>query len=297
MKKTHALVTALALSVSAFAQAPKEDNYLFNHWSVGAGFLFDLNGQVATTITPNLQLRLVYDSYSHFLWIGNMFTKDIAEVGSLTPYVHSFPVGDNGVHTNGINIDDIVVTGKLNTANLNLLLDYFPGKSSFHFTGGLILDMSGNLATLSGVPTNKTGEPTMQPSDRGKKEIAGLTTDLDGNVNIRAAYGLSTVRPYLGIGFGRPVDVRKRVTVNFDLGVAYIGGVHVYGESYMDNYPNCTSVELNEAWINDPRNEIDGKTLREEMGEDYDEIVKYINLANKFPVLPYARLTINCRLF
>jgi hypothetical protein len=297
MKKTLALVTALALGASAFGQTPVKDNYLFNHWSIGGGIITDLNLTVATTVTPNIQLRLVYDSYSHAVAIGNVFTKDIPEVGQINPYIHSFPVGDEGIHSNGLNIDNVVVTGKLNTGNLNLLMDFFPGKGAFHFTGGLILDLSGNIATISGVPTNKTGQPTMQDSDRGKKEAAGITTDLDGNVNVKVAYGLGTVRPYLGIGFGRAVDVKRRVSVNFDLGVAYIGGVHVYGENYMVDYPHLTKVELNQAWIDNPENRIDDKTLRETLGEDYDETVKWLNLANSFPVLPYARLTVNVRLF
>lgn len=297
MKKTLALVTALAFSAGAFAQTPTEDNYLFNHWSIGAGVITDMNFQVATTVTPHLQLRLVYDTYGHLVAVANMFTKDMPNVGSLTPFTHSFPVGDNGVHSNGINIDDVVVSGKMKSADLNLLVDYFPGKGSFHFTGGIILDMSGDIVSVSGTPTNKTGEPTMQPSDRGKKEIAGITTDLDGNVNLKAAYGLARVRPYLGIGFGRPVNVKKRVSVNFDLGVAYIGGIHAYAQNYMVDYPNATAVELNQAWIDNPENRIDDQTLKEMMGDSYGETVKWLNFTNSFPVLPYARLTLHVRLF
>ena len=297
MKKTLAILTALAVSafcVNAYAQIPEQDNQLFNHWSVGVGPIFDLNAQVATTITPNLQLRVVFDTYNHYLKIGNIFTEKMEEVGSLTPFVHSFPVD---VHQNGLDIDEVKVTGNLKSGDLSFLLDFFPGQGNFHLTGGLVMDLSGNLVTATGVPANKSGQPTMQPSDRGKKAIAGITTDLDGNINLQAAYGLSTVRPYLGIGFGRAVDVKKRVSVNFDLGVAYIGGVHLYAENYMVNYPDPMKVELNEAWMNDPENTIDGKTIREYMGKDYDEAVKWLNFANKFPVLPYARLTINCRLF
>ena len=297
MKKTLTLLTALILGVSAYAQAPEqEDNQLFNHWSVGVGLLEDLHFQVAGTITPNLQVRLVYNTFQPYIGIIDAFTKKNPDIGSINPFTKRVDLPDGGIHQNGLNIDYLDLTAKYKSSSLNLLLDYFPSKTgSFHFTGGLIVDLSPNMLTASGVPGNNSGQPAVPSSDYGKKEIAGLTTDLDGNINLRASYGLKTVRPYLGIGFGRAVDLQKRVRVTVDLGVAYIGGLHVYGESYLDNYPNAQDVELNEAWMTNTS--IDGKTIKEHMGTDANDVIKYTNLANSFPVLPCARFTINCRLF
>ncbi len=39
---------------------------------------------------------------------------------------------------------------------------------------------------------------------------------------------VSGFRPYLGIGFGRPVPMNHRVTCNFDMGVQFWGSPKVY---------------------------------------------------------------------
>jgi len=302
MKKTLTLVTVMALSlfsVNAFAQQHAEDcgedNYLFNHWSVGIGILEDLHIQVAGTITPDLQVRMVYNTLHPYLAIADNIVKKNTELNGINPLHETFDLGD-GIHTNGINIDKIDFTGSFKSRELNLLVDYFPSKkSSFHFTGGLILDLSPNMLKGTGTPLDENGEPGLQSSDYGTKEFAGITTDLEGNINMKACYGLKTVRPYVGIGFGRAVNTNKRVSVNFDLGVAYIGGLHVYAENYMIDYPNKIDVELNEDWA--VNNKINGKTIKETMGEEGEEFFKYTKTGNSFPVLPYLRFTINYRLF
>ncbi len=302
MKKTLTLVTMLALSlfsVNAYAQHHAEydgeDNYLFNHWSVGVGILEDIHFQVAGTITPNLQVRLVYNTLHPYISIADNIVQKHTELNGINPLHETFDLGD-GIHTNGINIDKIDFTGSFKSRELNLLVDYFPSKkSSFHVTGGLILDLTPNMFAGTGTPLSNDGQPALQPSDYGTKEFIGITTDLEGKVNGKVCYGLSTVRPYVGIGFGRAVNTNKRVTVGLDLGVAYTGGLHAYAENYMVDYPNKIDVELNEEWtIN---NEINGKTIKEHMGKDADKYIKYVNFANKFPILPYLRFTINCRLF
>ena len=297
MKKTLTIFAALILGASAYAQAPEqEDNQLFNHWSVGVGLLEDLHFQVAGTITPNLQVRLVYNTFQPYIGIADSFIKKSPDIGSINPFTKRVDLPDDGIHQNGVNIDFIDLTAQFRSSEMDLFVDYFPSKTgSFHFTGGLIVDLSPNMLTASGVPGNNSGQPAIQPSDYGTKEIAGLTTDLEGKFNLRASYGLKTVRPYLGIGFGRAVDLKRRVRVTVDLGVAYIGGLHVYGESYIDNYPERKDVELNSAWMT--TTSVDGKSIKEHIGKDADNVIKYTDLANGFPVLPCARFTITCRLF
>lgn len=297
MKKTTAFLAALAVSlfcVNASAQAPQKESYLFNHWSVGLGILEDFHVQVAGTILPNLQVRLLYSTLTPYVGIANAATKK--SIGGINPYRTEIPVGNNGIHQNGLNIDKINLEANLHSRELQLMLDFFPSTvSSFHFTGGVIFDITPNIVTASGTPVSNDGSAALQPSDMGKKEIAGITTDLNGIINLRASYGLPTIRPYIGFGFGRPVDVQKRVSVNFDLGIAYIGGLHVYGENYMTNYPEPTTVELTSEWLNTAQ--VNGKSVAESLGSKSAKIAEYVDMANSFPILPYARLAVNVRLF
>lgn len=303
MKKTTAIVAALAVSLfcaNAFAQAPEKESYLFNHWSVGVGLSLPhgLNVQAAGTILPNLQVRVVYNNMFPYIGIANAVLKNNPNVGSINPFVTSIALPGGGYHQNGVNIDKIDIEGRLKSSELNFLIDFLPSEiSSIRLTAGVVLDLSPDMVTITGKPVSNDGSAALQPSDCGNVEIAGITTDLQGNVNFRASYGLKTVRPYLGFGFGRPVDPSKRVTVNFDLGVAYTGGIHLYSQSYLLNPQKPAEVELNEAWINDPNNKVGNQTLKEALGTSADSFIKYVGMANSIPIMPYLRFTINVRLF
>ncbi|MBR5431021.1 MAG: hypothetical protein IK119_01405, partial [Bacteroidales bacterium] len=84
---------------------------------------------------------------------------------------------------------------------------------------------------------------------------------------------------------------------NFDLGVAYVGGVHVVAKNYYKNImenpenPTPVDVELNKAWIDA------NPDIKDAMGADYDSITKIMNLANSFPIEPFIRFTLSVRLF
>lgn len=288
MKKTTALVAALAVSlfsVNAFAQKSESQNesFFFNHWSVGVGLLEDFHIQAATTILPNLQLRVLYSTLHPYVGVADTFLKKNPNIGTINPFHYSFPVGYKG---NGMQIDNIDLDAQLLSREINLFLDFFPSEiSSIRFTGGVIIDLTPRIINATGTPN-----PALSQADRDK-EFFGISADPQGLVHMYATYGLKTIRPYLGIGFGRPVDVQKRVSVNFDLGVAYINGLHIYSESYFDDPNNPKPVELNEKWFNDYP---DAKNA---LGSSADKIIEYIGMANSFPVLPYARLTLNVRLF
>lgn len=138
---------------------------------------------------------------------------------------------------------------------------------------------------------NAQGGPAIDPSNYANTEIFGVTTDPEGKLHLDVKYGLQRIQPYLGVGFGRPVDVNGRVGFNFDLGVAYVGGVHVMAKSYFDNPEKPVDVELNKAWIDA------NPDIKDAMGADYDSITKYMNLANSFPIEPFIRFTLSVRLF
>lgn len=295
MKKTIAILATLAVtlfSVNASAQAPEQDNQLFNHWSLGIGLLDDFHVQASGTVFPFMQVRIVYGTYAPYIGLANLFTKKNPNIGNINPYQTSINVN---INQSGYQIDKMNVTAKLNTDELNFLLDFFPAKgSNFRLTAGMVLDLSPNLVTASFMATKADGTAAIPVEDRMSTQVFGITTDAQGAFNLKLAYGLKTVRPYIGIGFGRPVDLKKRVSVNFDLGVAFIGGLHLYAESYYKRPANSPElVELNEAWLNAPEQ----AQLKEQIGTEADAYMKYLNMVNRFPVMPYMRLGVNVRLF
>jgi len=299
MKKFLTLFLAVALMASSFsasAQAPEKESYLFNHWSVGVGLLEDLHIQAAGTVFPWMQVRVAYATLHPYLGIANAILKKNPAIGGVDPFYKSILIGGEGYHKGGLNLDKIDIAARMHSRELNFFIDFFPTQtSSLHFTVGGVYDFTPDIFTATITPLSNDGKSALQPSDMATKRFFGITTDPSGVVHLNASYGLKTLRPYVGFGFGRPVDVKKRVSVNFDLGVAYIGGLHIYAKDYFDDPDNPVDVELNEDWLNNTQ--LDGKSLREQMGSDGDEIVKYLGMANTFPILPYARLTINCRLF
>ena len=295
MKKIFAFVAALAVSMAAFSaraqQAPQQENFLFNHVSVGVGIgiLDGLQFQVSTTILPNLQARILYTDFFPYVSIADGILKKKTGVG-INPF--EYKISGINYHENGVNIDEINLTGSAHQRGISLLADYFPFKnSSFHVTGGVMFSFTPSLLSGKGVLKNtKNADPVMDEQDKGHVEFFGITTDKQGDVLVDVKYGASVVKPYLGIGFGRPCTFRHRVGVNFDMGVAYTGGVHAYSYNYKEGTP--VKVELNEEWVNAPGNE----DVKNNIGSAGD-FLQYITKVNNFPIMPYLRLTVNVAIF
>lgn len=298
MKKVLATLSAAALLLTSFnAQAQKqldEENVLFNHWSIGVGFGFSEGVQITagTTILPNLQARIVYNTLSPIIAIANPIVGKYAPEYSISPVKATIPVG---IHQTSprIDIDEVVIDGSLQDRSIALLADFYPAKkSSFHLTGGVMFNIHPNLASVSATLVNKSSsEPAIDPGNYANTEFFGITTDPEGKVHVSSRTGLNVVQPYLGIGFGRPVNIKSRVSFNFDLGVTYIGGLHVYSKNYYNDPQKPVDVELNQAWIDA------NPDIKDNLGTDYDTAVKYLNMVNTFPVQPYMRFTLSVRLF
>ena len=295
MKKIIAFVATLAVSMAAFSayaqQAPEQENVLFKHVSVGVGvgILDGLQFQVSTTILPNLQARILYTDFFPYVGIANGILKNKAGIG-INPFEYNI-TGIN-YHDNGVNIDEINLSGKAHQRNISLLADFYPSKkSSFHITGGLMVSLTPSLLSAKGVLKNtKNTDPVMDDQDKGHVKFYGVTTDKQGDILLDIQYGANVVKPYLGIGFGRPCTTKSRVGVNFDMGVAYVGGIHAYSYDYSQGSPQ--KVELNEDWVNAPGNE----DVKDKAGEAGNYLM-YVSKANKFPVMPYLRFTVNVAIF
>lgn len=303
MKKATSILATLAVSlfcVNATAQTVEKENVLFNHWSVGLGILEDFHIQAAGTILPNLQVRLVYSTLHPYLGIASAILKNNPNVGSITPFTKSIPIN---AQINDVTIDNMDVVASIHSRELNLLVDFFPSEmSNLHITGGLVIDLTPDLVKASLTAVDNAGNPVLKPAADGSGLISfgGISPDPNGTINVGVGYGLKVVRPYLGIGFGRPVSLDKRVSVNFDLGFVYTGGIRVRSEGYADSvatpaWPTAKTVELNEDWMNTTILPGGGnKTVAQQVGAN---VVEYLGMASSLPILPYLRLTVACRLF
>ena len=297
MKKVLAIASAVALTLASFnaqAQIADQENVLFNHWSIGVGFGFSEGVQITagTTILPNLQGRIVYNTLSPIVAIANPIVAKFAPEYGINPVQATFQVG---VHQTSprIDVDEVNVNGNIHDRSLALLADFFPSKkSSFHITGGVMFNIHPQLVSLTATLVNKSSsEPAIDPSNYANTEFFGITTDPEGKVHLGLQSGLNVVQPYLGIGFGRAVSLKSRVSFNFDLGVTYIGGFHLMSKNYYNDPQKPVNVELNQAWIDA------NPDIKENLKENYDTTVKYLNMVNGFPVQPYMRFTLAVRLF
>ncbi len=297
MKKVLAIASAVALTLASFnaqAQVADQENVLFNHWSIGVGFGFTEGIQITagTTILPNLQGRIVYNTLSPVVAIANPIVAKFAPEYGVNPISATIAVG---IHETSprIDVDEVNVNGNIHDRSLALLADFFPSKkSSFHITGGVMFNIHPQLVSLTATLVNKSSsEPAIDPSNYANTEFFGITTDPEGKVHLGLQSGLNVVQPYLGIGFGRPVSLKSRVSFNFDLGVTYIGGFHLVSRNYYENPEKPVNVELNQAWIDA------NPDIKENMKDNYDTVTKYLNMVNGFPVQPYMRFTLAVRLF
>ena len=315
MKKVLAIASAVALTLASFnaqAQIADQENVLFNHWSIGVGFGFTEGIQITagTTILPNLQGRIVYNTLSPVVAIANPIVAKFAPEYGINPISATIAVGihetspridvdeviiNGNLHQTSprIDVDEVNVNGNIHDRSLALRADFFPSqKSSFHITGGVMFNIHPQLVSLTATLVNKSSsEPAIDPSNYANTEFFGITTDPEGKVHLGLQSGLNVVQPYLGIGFGRPVSLNSRVSFNFDLGVTYIGGFHLVSRNYYENPEKPVNVELNQAWIDA------NPDIKDNMKDNYDTVTKYLNMVNGFPVQPYMRFTLAVRLF
>lgn len=105
---------------------------------------------------------------------------------------------------------DVTYDGKLKLRNPSAVLDWHPFKGGFHLSAGLV--KASTKADVEGEPTD--GEFEFDGEEFQASEV--------GSVNGKLKMGKS-VAPYIGLGWGNPVDKNGRVTFMFDVGAIYSG--------------------------------------------------------------------------
>lgn len=282
MKKLAAFLLLSACTLftfSAFAQEnenePKKDQMIFNHLSAGLSVGLDgVGGHIAAPIGRHFSVRAGYT----FIPTYNTTIMDIPVLGNqIDAEDLKFTINEGEASQRVIDLSKVEFGLTLNNFGPHLLFDIYPGKKSgFHFTLGAVMAQHENFlqttADLSG---------QLQPNEYASlgisyKNIPDITTDENGILHLDLR--TNKIHPYAGIGFGRPLNMRHRVSVNFDLGVVYLGKAEVYSYDYAAA-GGKKDVQITSAGL---ENEDDGVI---------DDII------GKYPFFPVMKLSINVRLF
>lgn len=297
MKKT--ITTLLAALVLGSGAAFAQDYGYFNHLSIGVGLVgTDGEGlQVAAPIGSYVQMRAGVTTQALDLALVNLATKNIPEVGGISPFKKSV---DMGIEYNDIKIDKLDIEARAKSTNMQLLFDIFPGKNtSFHFTVGAYFSLNpAGLVSASAKPVRNDGQSVFPGTKPYDTEIYGITSDPSGNFLLDLQWTNKVVRPYVGIGFGRPVSLDRRVGVNFDMGIAYLGGINLVSYSYYnyDKTGKPETVKIDADFID--KKILSDTSMDESTRNTFQEIKGYVSDANKYSkIYPILKLTLFIRLF
>jgi len=150
----------------------------------------------------------------------------------------------------------------------------FPNASSFFVCAGLslggsqVLKASGYSETMGNFMRLKTQNPTMWNAVEAEVKKAGINIDnsnigFDENGNVVATAKVKSVRPYLGLGFGRLIP-KGRVGFRFELGAQFQGRPTIY-DTFGDDVVNSDKYGLS--------------------SEDKNDITKVLDYMKVYPVL------------
>lgn len=259
MKKLLVFLAALAVSLPSVAQV--RDSQVFDHLALGVSAGIDgLGIEVAMPASPYLQIRGGYSffpfSINNTANLGKVNFEDTFQLDlSNVPFSVSPWVGGLG----------------------KVLLDIYPSKRGpFHFVAGAFFG-SGRMLGVKADLRNAI-DPIDYTTGYGINDFS-ISTDKDGYAYLDAAVG--KVLPYLGIGTGRAVKLRSRVSATLEVGAVYTGGIKIVGYNYSFDPEGETSVATSKDLV------MDGKQLDEGM----------VDKLAAFPILPMLKFGIYVRLF
>lgn len=274
------------------AQALK-DNQLFNH--VGFGLTAGGDGfgaEVSVTATPLFQIRGGYS-------FSPSFKKDI-DLVSLTGKSVTFTLSNDRTVT----IANLPVSLASNLGGPHLLVDFFPGSNTgFHLTAGVYYSLDNQFLKIDLDASNilvesEYGGGVYYQFDKNNRE-SRISADPQGVLHLNATTS-SPLRPYLGLGFGRSVDVQKRVKLVLDLGVLLWGKPQIesvyYGMVDPDSPNKCVDKDGN-VYLPVP---ITGDLIRKIPADDpesLEQAASALESFNNFPVCPILKLGLFFRLF
>ncbi len=196
-------------------ESANENNGIFNHVSVGVGVgITGVTIEAAAPITPYVAVRGGVDIFPQV-----KVKTDLDLSGDI-------PAAYTGARS-------FEVEGKTSLTAGHLLFDVYPFKtSSFHVTAGAYIGSSKIVMvknTQDGVlmDVNRINE-TLPEDQKIGLDLGNYLLTPDERGNVDATLKVASVRPYLGLGFGRAVPAKHRFAFNFDMGVQFWGTPKVY---------------------------------------------------------------------
>ncbi len=222
-------LTAMAQSETDKKSKLHAPDGLFNHLSVGIHT--GISGSGIDVTMPVHRLITVRAGYSgmHF---GDIKFKTISTAQELTA---TALVEDDAIRRAQM-ADKIELAVKPNFWNMFLLAEIHPfTNESFHFTAGLYFGSKnflhfrntndGALAFLYDANNkvmdyNRAFDTRFSPVGLKFGDYV-FTADENGNVDVMMK--TNAVKPYLGIGFGKHIAQKHRLSVAFDLGLIFWG--------------------------------------------------------------------------
>lgn len=261
MKRNQKLILGCLLAVlMALAPMPakaQDDTNLFNHLGVAVSLGTDGIGfDVAMPATDWAALRA-----------GVSFFPAV-KVKS------DFKIDDN----NPAIADRIDLEAKVKFFNAKVLADVYPiPNSSFHITAGAYIGKD-EIATIT-----NTSMFIKDPAKYGKLGLKvgdyRITTDKDGYID--ASLKVNSFKPYVGIGFGRAVPRKSRVSVSCDLGVMFWGK------------PGLSAMTIDD-WGNKTRHTFSSDDFGLGDSEDFKDAVEK---SEKLTVWPVLNIRLSGRIF
>ena len=275
------ILTGLCLSEVA---AQDEGSTAFSSWGVGVSVgTTALGVNVSTVLTPYLGVRAGINVWP-LIKVGRILHFRVEDTGREPGYIlqHREEINEKLAEGEKVlpTIDDIMdvdlkVLPKLTAGHLVFDVFPFPCSSSFHLSAGahigtgIVVNIHNRYDGILKPVTmwnNAMVNPDVQPlvEEYGLKRIGlalgdyFLMPDEQGNIN--AQIRVSGFRPYLGLGFGRPVP-HKRIGFQFDLGLQFWGSPKVYFN--------------------------DEELKPNKVGEELDDILSIVSRIKVFPVLNF----------
>ncbi len=266
MKKIAMLaVFLLGVVCSASAQEDKEfSRDIFNHVGINVGVGTEgISVGLASPVTNFLEVEA-----------GVNFMPSIKVSGDLDIDGTDVNVSYQG-YSQTIHVPDMVVSadGDFGRTTFNLKANVYPfgGNSKFFIAAGLSFGGK-KIAKLTGYSEDLKNFVESDPMYAQYKDqildavganLAGYNIKLDDSYRISGDIRCKSVRPYLGLGFGRLVP-KNRIGFRFEMGCQFMDKLKVYQND----------------------NEIDIQSALKDSGED--DLSKLVDDLKVYPVLKFS---------
>lgn len=249
MKK---LFVALALLLSVTSASAQYEAGIFKHLGVGVGVgTPGISFEVATPVTKWAAVRLGLNIMPSIKVKGDVDVDAELDAG----------------YNQSLQISEMQAEASFSRTSVDLMADVYPFGGNFFISAGLSFG-GGKLAKIKGHSEEIKDYYETYPQLQNEFDIAidKYRIPIDRNGDVNGGIKVASVRPYLGLGFGRAVP-KNRIGFRVDLGVYFHGKPKVYAGNVDD------VIEASKSYLDD---------------DDADDISKVVDKLTVYPVLKFT---------